>query len=79
MFIHRHEVTFSHIQHTLQPQPILQVFSHVLLATQLNECFLKSLKFLVMLVVQKLEDWNAIVELESERMHQVVNHNDVLE
>ena len=52
---------------------------HVVLCTQLNQGLLQPLQLSILLVVQKFKDGDAVVDLEPEGMHQVVDHDDVLE
>lgn len=52
---------------------------HVVLGAQLNQGLLQPLQLSVLLVVEKLKDRDAVVDLEPEGVHQIIDHDYVFE
>lgn len=62
-----------------QLQPLVQVGANILYFLQIQQDAFNVLQLLVVGVVCVLQNRNAVVDLQAERMDQVVHHYDILE
>ncbi len=55
------------------------MISHILFSTQLDQQLLQTQQLPILLVIQKLKDRHSIRNLQSKRVNQIVNHNNIFE
>ncbi len=55
------------------------MISHILFSTQLDQQLLQTQQLPILLVIQKFKDRHSIRNLQSKRVNQIVNHNNIFE
>lgn len=50
---------------------------HILFSTQLDQQLLQTQQLPILLVIQKFKDRHSIRNLQSKRVNQIVNHNNI--
>ena len=79
VILHCQVIGLAGLEHLSQTQFFFQVDSHIIHFRQLPQHRLNPLELLVVLVVQKLKNGNAVLQLKSKRMHQVVDYHNVFQ